>query len=664
METLGRNHFGPLLQSCSLVMSGTSETTPVRDEECRRLRRELDSVRTRHRVAVNDLRGSIQYRIGEMIVDLRAISGWRRLPSRLLGIAKLILQKRGQRRRRPYRPFVSSPNRSDISGVTVLDEFSQACWGAEFKSIALTRSAPSETLNDAEFFFVESVWEGPESSWRYTMSSGRQDDRLQALISAARERGIPAIFWNKEDPTNYDRFIDTAKGFDWVFTTDRDCLDSYREDLGHSQVASLMFAAQPKLHNPIGSNEFQPSSICFAGSWRGAKYPDRGAQLEFLLDAAQKSGDLVIFDRESQSATSTYPSRFTKNVRPALHYNEMLAEYRRHAVFLNTNSVETSSTMLSRRVFELLACGTPVVSGPSLAVQEIFGGLVPVVESELEAVTQFSQILDDPVYRRELSHLGYRFVHTQHTYAHRLGEIGEFIGVKTLSAVPDPWIDWICVSERPEMLQNIVSNYRRQTYQKTRLMVVLNNDRYDKSLVEELLSDIPNSRVISVAEEMTLGDCLNIALSETESEFFAKIDDDDFYGDHYLSDLVLATKYADASIFGKRSIYALMERDRSLYLRNGGFEFSYTDFVAGGTLLVRRSDVQGVRFKSVVSGTDSRFLEDSRTAGLRIFSADRFNYVMRRRFDIDSHTWKIQESDFLQNAVLEKRDSRVEDAQL
>lgn len=645
-------------------MSGTGETTPVRDEECRRLRRELESVRTRHRVAVNDLRNSIQYRIGEMIVDLRALSGWKRLPLRLSAIAKLILQKRGQRSRPPYRPFVSSPNRPDISGATVLDEFSEACWGAEFKSIALTRSALPETLNEADFLLVESVWEGPESSWRYTVSSGRQDDRLLTLISGARERGIPAIFWNKEDPTNYDRFIETAKGFDWVFTTDRDCLDSYREDLGHSQVASLMFAAQPKLHNPIGSNEFHPSSICFAGSWRGAKYPDRGEQLEFLLGAAQKLGDLVIFDRESQSATSTYPSRFTKNVRPALHYDKMVAEYRRHAVFLNTNSVETSPTMLSRRVFELLACGTPVVSGPSLAVEEIFGGLVPVVESEFEAVNQLSQILDDPAYRRERSHLGYRFVHSQHTYAHRLSEIGEFVGVKTLAVVPDPWVDWICVSERPEMLQNIISNYKRQAYQKTRLLVVLNNDKYDKSIVEEFLSEIPNSRAISVSEERTLGDCLNIALSETESEFFAKIDDDDFYGAHYLSDLVLATKYADASIFGKRSIFTLMEKDRSLYVRNGGFEFSYTDFVAGGTLLVRRSDVQGVRFKSVVSGTDSRFLEESRSTGLRIFSADRFNYVMRRRFDPDSHTWKIRESEFLQNAVLEKRDSRVEDAQL
>lgn len=645
-------------------MSGTSETRPSSEEECRRLQRELDSVRVRHRVAVNELRNSLQYKIGEMIVDLRSFKGWKHLPSRFLSVFRLVLQKRRRRERSQYVPPVSSPSRSDISAATILDEFSHACWSAEIKSVPLKRSASLDELDGTEFLLVESVWEGPQSSWRYAMSSERVDDRLVALLSAAKERELPTIFWNKEDPANYDRFIATAKGFDWVFTTDRDCLEAYRTDLGHSRVADLMFAAQPKLHNPIGSQDFQPSSVCFAGSWRGEKYPDRGAHLEFLLDAARKSGDVVIFDRESQYSAPSYPSRFQDYIRPALSYGEMLAEYRRHAVFLNTNSAERSSTMLSRRVFELLACGTPVVSGPSIAVEKVFDGLVPVVSTEADAVDQLAILLDDSSHRRKRSHLGYRYVHSKHTYSHRLSEIGDVIGAPTLAAIPEPMVDWICVSERPEMIQNLVSNYRRQTYENRRLILVTNSNRFEQIDVQSVLSDVPNARVISVPEDKTLGECLNIAISESDSEFFAKIDDDDFYGAFYLSDLVLATKYAEASIFGKRSIYTLIERDKSLYLRNQGFEFSYTDFVAGGTLLVRRSDVVGLPFESVPSGTDTLFLRSAGSMGLKVFSADRFNYAMNRRFDTESHTWKIAESDFLRNSVLEKRNARVEDAEL
>ena len=664
MEALGGNHFRSLRGSCPEMMSGTSETPSGSEEECRRLRRELDSVRARHRVAVHDLRNSPQYKIGEMIVDLRSIKGWKQLPFRFLSVSRLVLKKQRRRRRSPNDFPVSSPNRPDISAATILDEFSDACWAAEFKNKSLTRSTSFDKLDGTKLLLVESVWEGPQSSWRYAMSSERTDHRLLAFLSAARERAIPTIFWNKEDPTNYDRFIATAKAFDWVFTTDQDCVGAYKTDLGHSRVAKLMFAAQPKLHNPIGSQDFLSSSVCFAGAWRGEKYPDRGTQLELLLDAARKTGDLVIFDRELQHSESSYPCRFKDFIRPALSYKEMLEEYRRHAVFLNTNSAEKSSTMLSRRVFELLACGTPVVSGPSIAVEEVFDGLVPVVSTEADAIDQIAMLLDDSSSRQKRSHLGYRFVHSKHTYSHRLSEIGEFIGVRELAAIPEPTVDWICVSERPEMIQNLVSNYRRQTYENKRLILVLNSSRFDHSNVERILNDVPNSRVISVPEDKSLGDCLNIAISETESEFFAKIDDDDFYGAEYLSDLILATKYADASIFGKRSIYALIERDKALYIRNKGYEFSYTDFVAGGTLLMRRSDLVGLSFESVPSGTDSLFLRRAGSMGMRIFSTDRFNYVMNRRIDVESHTWKIDESDFLRNSVLEKRNAYVEDAEL
>ena len=96
--------------------------------------------------------------------------------------------------------------------------------------------------------------------------------------------------------------------------------------------------------------------------------------------------------------------------------------------------------MLSRRVFELLACGTPVVSGPSIAVEKLFDGLVPVVSTEADAVDQIAIMLDDSSHRRKRSHLGYRYVHSKHTYSHRLGEIGDVIGVPTLRRYPSQWL--------------------------------------------------------------------------------------------------------------------------------------------------------------------------------------------------------------------------------
>ena len=52
------------------------------------------------------------------------------------------------------------------------------------------------------------------------------------MLNYCRSRGIPTVFWNKEDPPHFDDFIGAAKEFDFVFTTDADCVPMYREALG------------------------------------------------------------------------------------------------------------------------------------------------------------------------------------------------------------------------------------------------------------------------------------------------------------------------------------------------------------------------------------------------------------------------------------------------
>ncbi len=82
-----------------------------------------------------------------------------------------------------------------------------------------------------------------------------RDDRpspeLTALVAWCRDEGIPTVFWNKEDPPNYDRFIETARLFDQVFTVDAERIPDYQRDLGHDRVELLPFAAQPRIHNPV-----------------------------------------------------------------------------------------------------------------------------------------------------------------------------------------------------------------------------------------------------------------------------------------------------------------------------------------------------------------------------------------------------------------------------
>ncbi|TMQ90917.1 glycosyltransferase, partial [Escherichia coli] len=69
----------------------------------------------------------------------------------------------------------------------------------------------------------------------------------------------------------------------------------------------------------------------------------------------------------------------------SLDYEQMLTAYRQYKLFLNINTVQDSPTMFSRRVFEILSCGTPVVSTHYDGMKAVLGYHVPIVNTKDEA---------------------------------------------------------------------------------------------------------------------------------------------------------------------------------------------------------------------------------------------------------------------------------------
>jgi hypothetical protein len=118
-----------------------------------------------------------------------------------------------------------------------------------------------------------------------------------------------------------------------------------------------------------------------------------------------------------------FPEPFRKFIRGRLEYNDMLRAYHRYRFFLNTNSVVDSGTMFSRRVFELLACGTPVITTPSVGIKRFFGDLVPEIVNVDSGRKLMDRLIADQAHYNRIQALGVREVLSKHTYAIRLGEI-------------------------------------------------------------------------------------------------------------------------------------------------------------------------------------------------------------------------------------------------
>jgi SAM-dependent methyltransferase len=350
--------------------------------------------------------------------------------------------------------------------MAVMDEFTTGCFENDL-ALVLPRPDNWRSLAEKhkpELFFIESAWKGNGGSWQYRIAeyANRPGEEIADMALYASDHNIPMVFWNKEDPVHHQKFMVTAKMADHIFTTDANMLDSYREKTGNQSVHALPFAAQPALHFPAVLDGRRDQS-CFAGSWYGDRHEKRGESMQWLLRAANRHG-MVIYDRNHGSGNFTFPEEYHAAIKGGLPYKELCAEYRRYRVFLNVNSVTDSPTMFSRRVFELMACGTPVVSTFARGIDELFeSNAVWLVDSEEQAEEAIRTLLSDDAEWRRRSLAGIRDVFANHTYAHRLNQVFGQIGLTTRLPV-DPKVLLLALAASEDEVGLLVDIARIQSY--------------------------------------------------------------------------------------------------------------------------------------------------------------------------------------------------------
>lgn len=628
----------------------------IEPADLRALRRDhaaqIERLRAMHSDQLAAVRASSRYVIGDALVGIF------RRPTSAPEAVRRVWRIFRQRRRHVDRGALPrtthlAPTKSSLRIGAVLDEFSWSCFAPEAHLIPISPDSEAGIAADSiDLLLVESAWKGNGGEWSYRVNGAGGLDSLGRLVDACDRASIPAVFWNKEDPVGFEAFIGAARLFPTILTTDSQSVGRYRAETEATSVAAMPFAAQTAIHNPMGRPRDPEPRVCFAGAWRGDKYPERAQQLEYLMGPALERGVLDIFDRyhaHGERSTLGFPAPYSSAVRGTLSYEKTVMAYKRYAAFLNVNSVTDSPTMFSRRVFEILACGTPVISTPSQGIDDLLGDVVMTVRDARSSREAVDEMLNDRAARERRSHLGYRLVHGHHSYTDRLAVIAHAAGLQH-EPRKSASVAFVCVTQRPHLVESIVEAFERQTYPNKHLVVVCNNDDVEVDEFASVVKRVPGSRVLFQPADRSLGHCLNVAIQEVDTEYIAKIDDDDEYGADYLADMMLTFAFSDAQIAGKRSYHAYMHSTDQTVLRFPGQEFAHVDDVIGGTLVFRREVAVKLPFENRARGTDTVFLGACRRAGHRIFSADRFNFIQHRFADASRHTWQIDDDEFLQHA--------------
>ncbi|WP_411708726.1 glycosyltransferase [Corynebacterium sp. LaCa116] len=335
--------------------------------------------------------------------------------------------------RKTREPFSLVPDLKKRNVVAILDEFSVRSF-SDFLNLWLVSPNKAELDLDfiqPDFLLVESAWNGNNGRWKYmvTSSSGPKKP-LRDLVEACNQRSIPTVFWNKEDPPHFEDFIETAKLFDYIFTSDAAMIPRYQELVPDASVNLLQFAASPRLHSPCRSNVKEKGDVAFAGQYFAHKFPERREQMEALFPAANKF-DFSIFSRAlGGDPRYQFPEPYDDNVVGSLPYSEMVKAYRDFKVFLNVNSVVNSKTMCARRVFELSSCKTAVFGMESEAIRSVYSTEeITLAKDRSEVLPKLSMLLENDEYRRRQAQSAWRVTMAHHTYEHRIDTILSTLGL-------------------------------------------------------------------------------------------------------------------------------------------------------------------------------------------------------------------------------------------
>lgn len=289
---------------------------------------------------------------------------------------------------------------------------------------------------DYDFVIIASTWRGIDGYWEGNSNShSSKFHELKALITNLRSRHIPVIFFNKEDPVNFDIFKTHAQLADYVVTTEVDYVEKYQELLGHRRVTSAHFPINPTLHHPIGTDRLLDSRhVVFAGSWLN-KYSERSKDMRHMFDGALENGwDLTIYDRNLwlEKTKYQYPSRYLPYIAAPLTHTHTMTMYRKFPFVMNVNTIKYSRSMCANRIYEQQAMGSMLISNYNTFVNAVYPQVQIIFDPEDMAKMKN---LDATIINRARS-IGIHQMMFSATHVQWLNKIAQFIGKSTEETTP------------------------------------------------------------------------------------------------------------------------------------------------------------------------------------------------------------------------------------
>jgi glycosyltransferase involved in cell wall biosynthesis len=396
----------------------------------------------------------------------------------------------------------------------IADEFLMNSYKGVADFVYITHSNYKLYEDKLDVLFIASAWRGLNEEWKGLANpASNKRNKVFEIIEFYKKKNTKVVFYSKEDPVNYDRFIGIAKECEYIFTTCKEKIESYKKDCNNENVECLEFSVNPLYHNPIGSRMFKKrNEVIFSGSWY-EKYPHRIEDMKMIFDGVVDSNlGLKLIDRNYSLNLEQhfFPEKYLKYISPSISHEYLQKVHKLFNWAINFNSIKDSYTMFANRIYELQAIGNALLSNYSIGVNNLFPNVFLINEKN-EVKEILNNLSDKEVYEHQVA--GIRRVMSSETAYDRIQEMLSKIGVN------------YNVEERKVLvIVNNITNKIKKMFDKQSFE--------NKSIIE---SKDFNDNILS------------------KYDIVAFFDENISYGRYYIEDMVNAFKYTDSDYITKDS---------------------------------------------------------------------------------------------------------------
>jgi hypothetical protein len=567
----------------------------------------------------------------------------RRRPSKIIACADIPFESGPASRREPWFSkrigFVGSAEGFDLLRY-------------EAPTVALTPANALSVVDSRliDILVVEHAFDDLCDEWGASFIDwSMATEGARALMAEARNAAIPRVALLRGGPGQLPLFMPLARDVDHVIATDTSVHQALtREGIEVRLCAPVMQPASYNAFEPF-AGEVQATIGMFSLDLdRAIDNPTIADILTTLIpfEVSLFSPDLVV-TAERVATLGPLASRCggtltAGQLRRLFKAQDVLIQIARTGRDPGVDVEHALQAVASRCVVAVL--GKVSADDPRRGFAQIFDHV-----SDLRGF--LSRLKVDHAWGQRQLQAGWRKVHRDHSAASLVSLIAELLGIPDAKR-PRPRATVVTPTFRPELLSRTLATFRSQSWEDKELIVVANTDR-----PAEWRSDLVNveagERIVFLPRQFGPGVALNMGAARSTGDYVMRMDDDDYYGVHYVEDMMLAADAMWPDIMGKSATYYnYVDAGRVVWVPQKHFRpSSYKSdslrtprggHLAGFSHTVRRDVFTRVQYpRSLHAAADTGFLDDAETLGdLLCVRTDGLNAVVERRSDLSSHTWR------------------------